>query len=503
MSIQLISVFAIILVVVMVIVAGYVKAPPDRAYIISGIRKTPRILIGRAGVKIPFFERVDKLYLGQMTVDIKTEQSVPTNDFINVNVDAVAKVRIGTNSEAISLAAKNFLNKNPEQITLDLQDSLQGNMREIIGTLALKTINTDRDSFSDQVMEKASRDMNKLGIEILSCNIQNVTDENGLINDLGMDNTAKIKKDAAIAKAQADRDVAIAKAEADKAANDARVLAQTEIAEKNNALAIKQAELKREADTASAVADAAYEIQQQEQQKSIQTATVNAQIAKAEREAELKQKEVIVKQQELAAEIEKKADADKYQAEKRAEAELVQRQKKAEAAKYEQEREADAKKAQAEAQKYAAEQEAAGIKAKYDAEAAGIAAKGRAEAEAIKAKGLAEAEAMEKKAEAYKKYNGAAMAEMMIKIMPQMAAEIAKPLSQIDKINIYGTGDGQNGASQISGNMPIVMKQVFDTMSEATGVDFTEIMRAGTYDAKVNKNINISGAEVNVSTGEK
>ncbi len=500
MTLKTITIFALIAVLIMIIVAGYVKAPPDRAYIISGIRRKPRILIGRAGVKIPFFERVDKLYLGQMTVDIKTEQSVPTNDFINVNVDAVAKVRIGTDTESIQLAAKNFLNKDPDQITLDLQDSLQGNMREIIGTLALKTINTDRDSFSDQVMEKASKDMNKLGIEILSCNIQNVTDENGLINDLGMDNTAKIKKDAAIAKAQADRDVAIAKAEADKAANDARVLAQTEIAEKNNALAIKQAELKKEADTAGAIADAAYQIQEQEQQKSIQTATVNAQIAKAEREAELRQKEVLVKQQELAAEIEKKADAEKYQAEKKAEAELVQRQKKAEAAKYEQEREADAKKAQAEAQKYAAEQEAAGIKAKYDAEAAGIAAKGRAEAEAIKAKGLAEAEAMEKKAEAYKKYNGAAMAEMMIKIMPQMAAEIAKPLSQIDKINIYGTADGANGASQISGNMPIVMKQVFDTMSEATGVDFTEIMKAGTYDAKVNKNINITGADVAIET---
>ncbi|RKM59295.1 flotillin family protein [Butyrivibrio sp. CB08] len=495
----LIGLLFIIALAIIVIAAGYVKAPPDKAFIISGLRKVPRILIGRAGVKVPFFERVDKLYLGQMTVDIKTEQSVPTNDFINVNVDAVAKVRIGTTPEAIQLAAKNFLNKNPDQITMDLQDSLQGNMREIIGTLALKTINTDRDSFSDQVMEKASKDMNKLGIEILSCNIQNVTDENGLISDLGMDNTAKIKKDAAIAKAQADRDVAIAQAEADKAANDARVLAQTEIAEKNNALAIKQAELKREADTASAVADAAYEIQTQEQQKSIQTATVNAQIARAEREAELKQKEVVVKQQELAAEIEKKADAEKYQAEKKAEAELVQRQKKAEAAKYEQEREADAKKAQAEAQKFAAEQEAAGIKAKYDAEAAGIAAKGKAEAEAIKAKGIAEAEAMEKKAEAYKKYNGAAMAEMMIKIMPQMAAEIAKPLSQIDKINIYGTGDGTTGASQISGNMPIVMKQVFDTMSEATGVDFTEIMKAGTYDAKVNKNINLGGEGININ----
>ncbi|MCR5557727.1 MAG: flotillin family protein [Butyrivibrio sp.] len=499
MTLKTITIFALIAVLIMIIVAGYVKAPPDRAYIISGIRRKPRILIGRAGVKLPFFERVDKLYLGQMTVDIKTEQSVPTNDFINVNVDAVAKVRIGTDTESIQLAAKNFLNKDPDQITLDLQDSLQGNMREIIGTLALKTINTDRDSFSDQVMEKASKDMNKLGIEILSCNIQNVTDENGLINDLGMDNTAKIKKDAAIAKAQADRDVAIAKAEADKAANDARVLAQTEIAEKNNALAIKQAELKKEADTAGAIADAAYQIQEQEQQKSIQTATVNAQIAKAEREAELRQKEVLVKQQELAAEIEKKADAEKYQAEKKAEAELVQRQKKAEAAKYEQEREADAQKARAEDQKFVAEQEAAGIKAKYDAEEAGIEAKGKAEAEAIKAKGLAEAEAMEKKAEAYKKYNGAAMAEMMIKIMPQMAAEIAKPLSQIDKINIYGTGDGANGASEISGDLPVVMKQVFDTMSEATGVDFTEIMKAGTYDAKVNKNINLKSEGINVS----
>ena len=111
---SVVPVLAIIAVLVIIVAAGYVKAPPDKAYIISGIRKVPRILIGRAGVKIPFFERVDTLYLGQMTVDIKTEQSVPTNDFINVNVDAVAKVRIGTSQEAIQLAAKNFLNKNPQ-----------------------------------------------------------------------------------------------------------------------------------------------------------------------------------------------------------------------------------------------------------------------------------------------------------------------------------------------------------------------------------------------------
>ena len=501
--VSIVPVLAVIAVLAVVVAAGYVKAPPDMAYIISGMRRVPRILIGRAGIKVPFFERVDTLYLGQMTVDIKTEQSVPTNDFINVNVDAVAKVRIGTSEEAIQLAAKNFLNKDPLQITSDLQDSLQGNMREIIGTLALKTINTDRDSFSDQVMEKASKDMNKLGIEILSCNIQNVTDEKGLISDLGMDNTSRIKKDAAIAKAQAERDVAIAQAEADKAANEARVLAETEIAQKNNALEIKKAELKKQADTVNAEADAAYAIQEQEQQKTIQAATVNAQIAKAEREAELKQKEVIVRQQELAAQVEKQADAEKYRAEQQAEAALIQRQKNAEAAKYEREKEAQARMAEAEAQKYAAEQEAEGIRAKYDAEAAGIAAKGVAEAESIRAKGIAEAEAMEKKAEAYRKYNGAAMAEMMIRIMPQMAAEIAKPLSQIDKINIYGTGtDAGAGASQISGSMPVIMKQVFDTMSEATGVDLTEIMRAGTYDAKVNRRINLTGAEVTVRTAD-
>ena len=471
---------ALIIIVVMVIVlTGYVKASPDVAIIISGLKKTPRVLIGRAGIKIPFLEKVDHLHLGQISVDIKTDSYIPTNDFINVKVDAIAKVRIDTSpegmlkaeridtsSEGMLKAERNFLNKEPQEIAYELQDSLQGNMREIIGTLDLKTINTDRDSFSDQVMAKASKDMEKLGIEILSCNIQNVTDENGLINDLGMDNTSKIKKDAQIARAEADRDVAIAKAEADRAANDARVAAETEIAKKNNELAIKQAELKLESDRKQAMADAAYEIQKQEQQKSIQTATVNAQIARAEREAELKQKEVEIRQQELAATVEKQADADKYAVQQSAEANMIKLKR------------------EAEAKKYLAQMEAEAIEAK-----------GKAEAEAIRLKGIAEAEAMEKKAEAYQKYNGAAMAEMMISIMPQLAAEIAKPISAIDKVTIYGGGNGDGSVSQVSGNMPVIMKQVFDTMSEATGVDLREILRANTYDAKVNKNINVTGLD--------
>ncbi|MBE6125230.1 MAG: flotillin family protein [Erysipelotrichaceae bacterium] len=466
--IPIIAVAVGIIAVVAVLMSGYVKASPDVAVIISGLKKTPRVLIGRAGIKVPFFEKVDHLHLGQISVDIKTDSYIPTNDFINVKVDAIAKVRIDTSPEGMLKAERNFLNKEPGDIALELQDSLQGNMREIIGTLDLKTINTDRDSFSDQVMAKASKDMEKLGIEILSCNIQNVTDENGLINDLGMDNTSKIKKDAQIARAEADRDVAIAKALADKAANDARVEAETEIAKRNNELAIKQAELKLESDRKIAMADAAYEIQKQEQEKTIQTATVNAQIAKAEREAELKQKEVEIRQQELTATIEKQADADRYALEQKAEANMIQLKK------------------DAEARRYIAQMEAEAIEAK-----------GKAEAEAIRLKGVAEAQAMEKKAEAYQKYNGAAMAEMMIRIMPQLAAEIAKPISAIDKVTIYEGSNSEGGISRVSGNMPVIMKQVFDTMSEATGVDIREIMKANTYDAKVNRNITVTGLDNN------
>lgn len=425
---------------------GYVKAPPDQAYIISGPRKDSRVLIGRAGIRIPFIERLDKLYLGQMTVDIKTELSVPTNDFINVNVDAVAKVCIAPTPEGIKLAAKNFLNKSAEDITMDLQASFQGNMREIIGTLSLKEINTDRDSFSDQVKQKASLDMDKLGIKILSCNIQNVTDENGLIRDLGADNTALIKKNASIAKAQADRDVAIAQAEADKAANEARVLSDTQIAQMNTELEIKRAELKIASDTKQAQADAAYHIQEQEQQKSIETARVNAQIARAERDAELKKQEVEIAKQKLDADIRAQADAERYRMEQEAQAELFKRQKDAEAKRYEEEQAAEAMKKAAEAAKYAKEQEAAGISAV-----------GLAEADAIQAKALAEAEGIDRKAEAMKKYGEAAIVEMVMQALPAIAKNVAEPLSRVDKITMFGEGNSTkllsdivNGTTQIT-----------------------------------------------------
>ena len=223
---MLILIGVAIFVLVILLFVSYVKAPPSAAFIISGLSREPRVLIGSGGFRIPFFERLDRVYLGQITVDIKTEESVPTTDFINVDVDAVAKIRVMPTNEGTRLAAKNFLNMMPNEIAEQLQDSLQGNMREIIGTLDLRSLNTDRDGFSDQVMTKASPDMAKLGIEIISCNIQNVTDKEGLIKDLGADNTAKIKKDASINRAIAERDVKIEVSKADKEANDARVLSR-------------------------------------------------------------------------------------------------------------------------------------------------------------------------------------------------------------------------------------------------------------------------------------
>lgn len=488
MNLILAGIFAVVVLMLLIVaVKSYIKAPPSVAYIISGMGKKPRILIGQGGFRIPILERVDQLFLGQVTVDIKTGTSVPTKDYINVNVDAVAKVMVGRDEESLQLAARNFLNFAPRQIADDLQNSLEGNMREIIGTLSLEAINTDRDSFSNQVVEKAALDMKKLGIEIISCNIQNVTDDNNLIVDMGADNTARIKKGAAISKAEADRDVAIAQAQARKAANDEKVNAELAIAQRNTDLAIKQSDLKRQSETARAVAEAAFSIQQQEQEKSIQTATVNAQIAKTEREQELKKQQVAVKEQELAASIKKQADADRYAIEQKAAADLAKRQREAEASLYEQQKTAEAQKAQAEAARYSAEQEAAGIKAKGEAEAA-----------AIQAKGEAEAVAMDKKAEAMKKYGNAAITEMIVNMLPQVAAEVAKPMGAIDKVSIIG---GTGGAvSSVSENVPLAMAQTFQTVKEATGIDLADIVRSNSMEAKTTRNINVNETLPSVAT---
>ena len=483
MALQITSIIAIVAVVLVLalLASGYVKAPADKAYIISGLHKNPKILIGRAGIKIPFLERKDVLLLKQVSIDIKTNGYVPTLDFIGVDIDAVAKVRIMDSAEGLARAAKNFLNMNEQQIIQALTDSLQGNMREIIGTIKLKDLNTDRKQFGDQVQQKAQLDMNALGIEIISCNIQRVDDENKLIIALGQDNMSQIQKDASIAKANADRDVAIAQAAAAKEANDARVEADTVIAEKNNELAIKQAELKKISDTKKAEADAAYSIQEQEQRRAIETATINADIAKAEREAELKKQEVAVQEETLNAQVRKSAEANRYAKEQEAQANRYQAEQSAEAEKFK-------RIAEAEARLQEQLKEAEGIKAR-----------GEAEAKAIELKGIAEAEAMDRKAEAMKKYGQAAITQMIVEKLPQIAEAVAKPYEQIDKITIIG-GAGDGGANSVGAYVPGALAQTMAAMKEATGIDLKDLIEANGKEAKITRNVNITGLE---SAGNK
>lgn len=463
-----------------VLASGYVKASPDTALIISGLRKKPKVLIGKAGIKVPFFERMDKLSLKLIPLDIKTGDAVPTADCINIYVDSAVNVKVGSTSEMVEIAAQNFLNKSTQEIGDIVTEVLEGNIREIICTMKLRELIGDRKTFVEKVSENVIPDLKKMGLELVSFNVQRFSDENHVINDLGIDNISQIKKDAAIAKANADKEVEIAKAKASKEANDARVQSKAEIAIKQNELDIKKAELKKESDIKKAEADAAYTIQEEEQRKTVEITTANANLARQEKELELKEREVAIQEKTLEASIKKKAEADKYAAQqkadaeqyerqKEAEAELFERQKRAEADKFEAEKEAESRKAKAEAERFSKEQEA---------EAEAIAAKGQAEAEATRAKAEAEAAGIQKKAEAMKEYGDAARQQMeldTIKVyfeqLPKIAEAVGKGYTNVDSIKMFG-GD----SSQLAGNIMTTMSQVTDGIKESTGIDITALL---------------------------
>lgn len=399
----------VVILFVVFILASYIKAPTDRALIVSGLRKNPKFVIGKSALRIPFLQRVDKLELKMISVDVKTKESVPTNEYINVNIDSAVKIKVGSSKEMLEKAASNFLNKNEDYIRNSVGDVLEGNVREIIGQMRLEDIVQDRKMFAEKVQENAAPDMARMGLEIVSFNVQNVTDEGNVIENLGIDRVVSISKSAQISRAESERDIAVAKANATKQANDARIEAETAIAERNNELEIKKQDQKQ----------------------------------------------------------------------------------------------AEAKKAQAEADRFAKEQEAEAVKAQGIAEAESIKAKGLADAESIKARGLAEAEAMEKKAEAMAKYGKAAMTEMIIKVLPQMAEAIAKPLESIDKVTIIDGGSGENGVGTFSGNVPSVLAKTIESIKETTGFDLTEVMKANTYDAKTTKNVNFTGLPEEMSAAAK
>ena len=439
----------VVLLLLLLFFTGYLKAPPDTAYIISGLGRK-RILIGKAGWRVPFFERVDKLSLRVMQVDVRTSEAVPTNEFINVTVDGVANVKVSSDPELLQLAAEALLGKRPEELVSLVTQVMEGNMREIVGSVGLKEMVQDRQGVARKITENVVPDMRKLGLEVVNFNIQNFKDGAGTIENMGIDNVEQIRKNAQIAKANAQRYIAIATSNAQQEANAVKVQAEKMIAEQDAALAIQQAEMKVKADTKKAEADAAYSIQQETQRKTIEVTRVSADIARKEKESELAEKEIALRERQLDAEIRKQADAMKYKAEKEAEADLIRRQREADAKAYEAVKEAEARKAEADALRFAMEQEAEGIRAK----------------------GLAEAEAIEKKAEAQRKMGEASVLEMYLSALPEVVKNAAAPLAQTDKIVMYGDGNSTKLVKDVMSSA----SQIMDGVKESTGLDITALL---------------------------
>ena len=486
LSIDGLTIGIIIGVVLLIIlfITGYVKAAPDTAIIISGAGKR-KILIGKAGFRIPFFQRMDKLSLRVFQVDIRTDEAIPTSNFINIRVDGVANLKISSDPELLDRAAEAILNMNEADLIKQVQQVLQGNMREIVGTVDIKRLVQDRQGVANSVKENVVPDMAKMGIEVVNFNIQSFSDDNHVIENLGIDNIAQISKDAAIAKANADRDVTIAKSQAEEAANSSRVEANQKIIEQNTALSLKESALKQQTDTAKAQADAAYKIEEQKRQQEINIAQINAEISKRERMVELENREVEIQEMKLAAEINKVADSKKYAAQQEAEADLFTRQKAAEAAKFELEKEAEMQKIKAEADKVAKEKEAEALKIQAEAEAQAQIAKANAmkeaalaEAQGIEAKGRAEADAIKAKAEAMKLYGEAATLQLILDsgVLPDIVNAYSKPIAeamaQIDSITMYGEGNTAKLTEEISKNGT----QIFDGLEKATGLDIKSLL---------------------------
>ncbi len=475
---------AVVILLVLLFVASYVKAAPDTAIIVSGFGKR-KILIGKAGFRIPFLQRIDKLSLRVFQVDIKTDEAIPTSNFINIRVDGVANLKISSDPELLDRAAESILNMSEENLINQVQQVLQGNMREIVGTVDIKKLVQDRQGVANSVKENVVPDMAKMGIEVVNFNIQSFSDDNHVIENLGIDNISQISKDAAIAKANADRDVTIAKSEAEEAANRSRVDASQKIIEQNTTLSLKESALKQQTDTAKAQADAAYKIEEQKRQQEINIAEINADIAKRERMVELENKEVEIQEKKLTAEINKVADSKKYAAQQEAEADLFTRQKAAEAKKYELQQEAEMQKIKAEADKVAKAQAAEALKIQADAEAAAQVARANAlkeaalaEAQGIEAKGKAEADAIKAKADAMKQYGEAATLQLILDsgVLPDIVNAYSKPmaeaLSKIDSITMYGEGNSAKLTEEISKNGT----QIFEGLEKATGLDIKSLL---------------------------
>jgi flotillin len=502
----IITVVAIVagLALLSVILRMWKKVPQDKAMVVTGMKK--RVITGGGGLVIPVLERTDTISLGNIQLNINTSQTMSSQG-VPIDVVGTAVIKVRNTHESIYAAIEQFTGVSEAQIQKSIADQvtliLEGKLREIVASMTVEQIYNDREAFSAKVQEVVGTKIGEMGLELKDFSIKDVNDTNGYIRALGAKQIAEKKKDAEIAQAIALKEESIKKSEATKEGERARLEAETEVSAALKAKEVQEAEYRSEQESAKAKADAAYEIQKsitykdiiaaqmeadilrQQKQKELQEAQLQVEIAREQKQIELEQRRAEKTREELKTKVVEPANADREQ--KRAEADAEKYTKIAEAEARAEARKAEAN-AEAEAIKLKAEAEANAAAVNGDARAKAISAIGLAEADAIRAKGLAEAEAMEKKAEAYKKYTGAAMADKLIEKLPEIAKAIAEPLSQISDIKIYG-----GGVDNVTDHVPTVLAKVFDTVQSSVGIDMKSIVMADSIEARTTKNINVTG----------
>lgn len=410
-----------------------------------------KIVRGGGALILPIFQRVEKLSLLSYKITVSTPE-VYTEQGVPILVDGVAIIKVGSSIEDISTAAEQFMGKPTEKIIDEAEEVLEGHLRAILGTMTVEDIYKNRERFASEVQIVAARDLKKMGLQIVSFTIKDIRDKNGYLEALGRPRIAQVKRDADIAEADAQRDTEIQTSKANEAGTKASLIAETNIAEATKEKEIRVSEFKIEQDMKKAEADQAYYLQENRYKQQVVDEEMKIELVRKQKQIELEEKEIIRREKQYDAEVRKKADADRYAQEQSAKAYRFEQEAKAQA-------------------------EATAIKAKGLADAEAARARGESEAEVIRAKGLAEAEAKQKLAEAFELYGQAAVLDLITKMLPELAKQIAKPMDQIDKITIVDSSTNGDGAAKVSNYVTKLMAQTPEMLKQVSGIDLEQMIQ--------------------------
>src|ERR1051326_9041403 len=476
-TVAMVSVGLVIIVIIfMAIWAGrYIKVGPNEVLVVSGRRhryvdpdgtvqtRGFRLRKGGGTFVIPVIEKGDRLSLELLTIDVEQQQDVYTSKGVPVRVDGVAQIKIKGDDISIATAAEQFLSKGPEDIKSIAMQTLEGHLRAILGTMTVEDIYQNRDAFAAKVQEVAAGDMANMGLGIVSFTIKDIRDSQGYLEALGKPRIAQVKRDATIAQAEADRDAMMKSSQATQAGQEAKFAADTKIAEAQRDYQTNVAQYQAAVNQRKAEADLAYDLQKYKTGQLVKAEEVQVNIVEKQKQIELQQQEIMRKQRELEANVQKPADAERYKVETLANARKFQLETEAAGA-------ASATKATGFAN--ADVSKATGI-----AEAEAQKAKGLAEAAIIEAQGKATAESMRVKAESFKQYNEAAVVEMIIRILPEVAGKITEPLSKTERMVIINSGNGNGGgASKLTGDVTQIVAQLPPVIESLTGIKFEKLL---------------------------